>query len=145
MLEVPLFVVTRTSVAPTLPAGATAVICVSLSMLNEVASVEPNLTAVAPAKLVPVMKTTRPPAVEPEAGDSPATLGDDAAAKVNWSALDVLDVPPPVVTVTWTVAADCAGLQAVIDVALLTTKYASTLPNFTPVAEVKLVPVISTR
>jgi hypothetical protein len=63
---------------------------------------------------------------------------------VNWSADDVADVPPGVVTVISTVPVP-AGLVAVIEVALFTVyEAAAVLPNFTPLAPVKPVPMIAT-
>jgi hypothetical protein len=41
----------------------------------DVALFAPNLTAVAPVKLVPVMTTLVPPAVGPDVGDTPVTVG----------------------------------------------------------------------
>jgi hypothetical protein len=61
---VPLGVVTVTSTVP-VPAGETAVIEVSEMTLKLVALVEPNLTALAPVTLVPVMVTEVPPAAGP--------------------------------------------------------------------------------
>jgi hypothetical protein len=62
---------------------------------------------------------------------------------VNWSAVDVGEVPRAVVTVTSTAPADSAGETAMIDVSELIEKYvAATLPNETPVAFEKLLPVI---
>jgi hypothetical protein len=43
--------------------------------LKEVAAVEPNLTAVAPVRFVPVTVTEVPPAVEPEGGLTEVTTG----------------------------------------------------------------------
>ena len=64
---------------------------------------------------------------------------------MNWSAADVADVPPAVVTVTSTVPLP-AGDVAVIDVAELTVKLvALTAPNFTAVAPVRVVPVMVTN
>ena len=71
---VPAGVVTVTSTLPAAPAGATAVIEVAELTVNNVAAVAPNLTAVAPLKLVPVMVTRVPPAVEPLAGLRPVTV-----------------------------------------------------------------------
>ena len=48
-----------TSTVP-LPWGTVAVICVSLSTVKAVASVEPNLTALAPVKSVPLIVTVPP-------------------------------------------------------------------------------------
>ena len=57
---VPAAVVTVTSTVP-IPAGEVAVIWVALLMVKEPAALLPNLTAVAPEKLVPVMVTLVPP------------------------------------------------------------------------------------
>jgi hypothetical protein len=48
--------------------GETALICVSLSTVKDVASAVPNLTAVAPVKLRPLMTTLVPPAAGPLSG-----------------------------------------------------------------------------
>ena len=62
-----------------------------------------------------------------------------------WSAAEVAEVPPGVVTVISTVPVP-AGLVAVIEVSLLTVnEVAAVLPNFTEVAPVKPVPVIATE
>ena len=55
--EVPLLVVTRTSTRPAVWAGATAVIEPSELTVKLAAAVPPKLTAVAPEKLAPAMKT----------------------------------------------------------------------------------------
>ena len=57
----------------------------------------PNLTALALARFVPVIVTTVPPSVGPDAGLMPVTVG--GAAYVYWSAALVALVPPAVVTV----------------------------------------------
>ena len=63
---------------------------------------------------------------------------------MNWSAADVADVPPAVVTLTSTVPVP-AGDVAVIWVAELTvTPVAAVAPKVTAVAPVKPVPVIVT-
>ena len=72
--DVPPGVVTVTSTVPD-PAGATAVMEVADTTLKEVAAVEPNLTAVAPVRFVPVTVTEVPPAVEPEGGLTEVTTG----------------------------------------------------------------------
>jgi hypothetical protein len=77
--DVPLGVVTVTSMVSAPCGGATAMICVSELMLNELDCTVPNATAVAPAKLLPVMVTTAPPAVLPDEGLMPVTTGADAA------------------------------------------------------------------
>jgi hypothetical protein len=76
--EVPLFVVTRMSVVPAEPAGATAVIWLFESMLKLVAEIVPNLTAVAPKKSVPVTTMVCPPPVAPVAGPTAVTVGAEA-------------------------------------------------------------------
>ena len=64
---------------------------------------------------------------------------------MNWSALDVADVPPTVVTRTSAAPALLLGLVAVIDVALLTVKLvAAVMPKVMPLALLKLVPVMVT-
>src|SRR5262249_25381663 len=60
MALVPPAVVTVTSTVPT-PAGEVVVIWVALSTVKEPAALLPNLTAVAPEKLVPVMVTAGAP------------------------------------------------------------------------------------
>ena len=67
-------VVTVTSTMP-LPAGELAVIEVALLTLNEAAFAPPNLTAVAPVRLVPVMVTEVPPRVVPLMGAIAVTVG----------------------------------------------------------------------
>ena len=60
-------VVTVTSTVP-VPAGAVAVTWVAEFTIKPVAAVVPNLTPVAPVRLVPVMVTEVPPAVGPRSG-----------------------------------------------------------------------------
>jgi hypothetical protein len=65
---------------------------------------------------------------------------------VNWSADEVAEVPPAVVTVTLTVPADSAGDVAVMEVAELTvTAVAVMVPNITVAEEVKPVPMMVTE
>ena len=78
---VPPPVVTAMSTVP-LPAGEVAVIEVELLTVNDVALVLPNLTAVAPVKLVPVMATPVPPVVGPEFGFTLVTVGAVAATQL---------------------------------------------------------------
>src|SRR6516162_5634439 len=74
MALVPPAVVTVTSTVPT-PAGEVAVIWVALSTVKEPAALLPNLTAVTPEKLVPVMVTLVPPDVGPVFGLTLVTVG----------------------------------------------------------------------
>ena len=71
---VPPGVVTVTSTVP-VPAGDVAVILVELTTVKVVAASVPKCTAVAPVKAVPVMVTEVPPAVGPEVGLTPVTVG----------------------------------------------------------------------
>ena len=56
-------------------AGAVAVIDVLLTTVTPVAAVPPRLTVAPARKPVPVMVTGVPPAVVPEAGETPLTVG----------------------------------------------------------------------
>src|SRR5262249_60404699 len=70
---------TVTSTVPT-PAGEVAVIWVALSTVKEPAALLPNLTAVTPEKLVPVMVTPVPPDVGPVFGLTLVTVGGPTCA-----------------------------------------------------------------
>ena len=70
----PAGVVTVTSTRP-LPAGEFAVIEVAVLTVNEAAAAPPNLTAVAPVKLMPVIVTPVPPAAGPLFGATAVTVG----------------------------------------------------------------------
>src|SRR5689334_5730017 len=87
---VPPGVVTVTSAAPD-PAGATALICPELTTENDVAGVEPKVTAVAPVKLLPTTAMLFPPAAGPVDGLSELTVGRGAAQ----IAIEPI-TPPPV-------------------------------------------------
>jgi hypothetical protein len=67
--------VTVTVTAPTLPAGAVAVIWVGLTTTTFVAALLPNVTVAPAAKFVPVIVTDVPPAVVPVLGDTLVTVG----------------------------------------------------------------------
>ena len=73
--DVPPAVVTVTSTVPVAPAGEVAVMDVAELTVNPVALVAPNLTAVAPVKLVPVMVTVVPPPDGPDVGEIEVTVG----------------------------------------------------------------------
>ena len=62
-------VVTIISTGPNLLAGGVQVIVVSLTTLILVATVLPNVTALAPVKYVPVIVTLVPPSVLPDDGE----------------------------------------------------------------------------
>ena len=70
------FTVTVTVTAPALPAGVVAVICVPLTTTTLVAAVPPNVAVAPVAKLVPVIVTAVPPAVDPLFGATLLTVGD---------------------------------------------------------------------
>jgi hypothetical protein len=67
-------VVTLTSTTP-VPAGDVAVIWVAELTVKPVAAVAPNVTAVAPVKLAPVIVTVVPPAAGPRVGEIEVTAG----------------------------------------------------------------------
>jgi hypothetical protein len=67
--------VTVTETAPALPAGVVAVMVVLFTTTMLVAAVAPNVTVAPAAKLVPVIVTAVPPAVEPLFGDMLVTVG----------------------------------------------------------------------
>ena len=108
----------------------------------EVAAVPPKVTADVPVRLVPVSTTFAVvELVVPWFGDTDVKVG--GAPYVN--ADDVVPVAYGLVTATATAPAACAGVTAVIEVALATVKdTAATPPNVTAVAPEKLVPLIVT-
>jgi len=71
---VPPGVVTVTSIVPSAPAGAVAVMVVAL-LTVKVAAVAPKSTAVAPVKLEPVIAIEVAPVLGPELGLTPVTVG----------------------------------------------------------------------
>ena len=112
--------------------------------VNEAAAVVPKCTAVAPVKVVPVIVTGVPPAIGPDVGETALTVG--SATNLKWSAGEVAEVPPAVVTVTSTVPAAWAGEVVVILLLESTVKEAAAVvPKCTAVAPVRWVPVIVTR
>jgi hypothetical protein len=72
---VPPAVVTKTLAGPAVPAGVVAVIEVALTIDTLAAAAPPILTPVAPVKFVPVIVTDVPPAVVPDDGLTPVTVG----------------------------------------------------------------------
>ena len=124
-----------TETLPEEPLPTTAVIEVALTTVNEVAAVPPNVTAVAPVKLVPVIVTVTPAAAA--VGVNDVIVG---AAMVNPV---FVAVPPGVVTEI--LPADPLPTTAVMLVALTTVNdVAAVPPKLTAVAPVKLVPVMVT-
>src|SRR2546423_253552 len=85
--------VTVTSTVP-VPAGATAAIDVAIVTMKLLASADPNLTDVAPVKLVPVIVTRVPPASAPLAGLTLTTDGgDETAAKLCLAPAETAETP----------------------------------------------------
>jgi hypothetical protein len=108
--------------------------------MKEAAAVELNFTAVAPVKLVPVITTEVP--TGPEVGVKLVTNGVELTVKEEALAAET---PLALVTVIVPVVVPVAT-TAVIEVAELTMKEAAAVElNFTAVAPVKLVPVITTE
>src|SRR5258708_20924111 len=141
MALVPPAVVTVTSTVPT-PVGEVAVIWVALLTVKEAAALLPNLTAVAPEKLVPVMVTLLPPDVGPVFGLTLVTVR--AGTQLN-SSLQIMSLVPSSLDTNTSTVPTPAGEVAVIWVALLTVKEAAALlPKLTAVAPEKLVPVMVT-
>ena len=129
---------TRTPSTPD-PGGVTAVILLSLTILNDFALSSPKMTLVAPVKPDPVSVTDVPPLAEPDAGEIWVTTA--GAMKVTWSLALAALVPNGVVTVTSTVPGCSAGVTAVICESLTTVKLvAARAPNLTAVAPVNPVP-----
>jgi hypothetical protein len=63
-----------TAILPVVPTPGIAVICVALTTKKDWAGVPPNVTPVAPVKLVPVIVTVVVPE-QPEAGENKLTVG----------------------------------------------------------------------
>jgi hypothetical protein len=78
-VPVPDGVVTETFTAPTLPggvaAGGVATMVVAVKTVKLVAALPPNVTVVAPVKLVPLTVTTVPPRVVPLLARTDVTVG----------------------------------------------------------------------
>ncbi len=136
LLAVPPAVVTATRPAEA-PEGTVVVICVGEFTVNA-AGTPLNLTAVAPVRFVPVMTTEVP--AGPLVGANDVIVGGGTTVKTT----ALVAVPPAVVTVIEPVTA-AKGTVAVIWVAEFTTKVAKKPANFTAVAPVKFVPVMTTE
>ena len=106
---VPFGVVTVTSTVPATSAGETAVIDVADFTLKLLALIWPNLTAVAPVKLLPVMATDVPPVTRPLTGFSLVTLGGCRVANV----LSLPNPVPPAFVATIRKWYDVLGLRPV--------------------------------
>src|SRR5439155_5410873 len=137
LLAVPPGVVTE--IAPVVaPAGTVAVTCVAEFTVNVVALVPLNFTDVAPVRFVPVITTLVP--TGPLVGEKLVIVG---AGAVTVKLLALVAVPPGVVTEIAPVVAP-AGTVAVTCVAEFTVNVVALVPlNFTDVAPVRFVPVIT--
>ena len=141
--DVPPLVVTVTLTFPALanrPAETKAVSCVELPTVAE-SAVGPKFTVAGPVKFVPVTVKVKagPPAVA-ELGFKLVIVGNGGAM----GKLTAPDVPPEVVTVTFTfpaLAIRVAGTRAVSCVVLFTVALRAFAPKFTVAGAVKLLPV----
>src|SRR3989442_1657961 len=135
--------VTMTSATPAAWAGVVALSCVALTKLTPVATAPPTVTVAVASKFVPLIVIAVPPLVGPEVGLTPVTVGGGGAMYMNWSAALVALDWPPTVTITSNVPATCAGVVALICVALTTlTLVAGVPPTVTVALASKFVPVI---
>src|SRR5438132_5815243 len=137
--------VTVTLTAPAACAGVVAVIVVLLTTLTPVAALPPTLTIAPAAKLLPVMVTSVPPFVDPDAGATPVTVGAGTDAVYVKPLASIPLCASGLATVTFTAPAACAGVVAVIVVLLTTlTPSAALSPTRTVAPVAKLLPVIVT-
>jgi hypothetical protein len=134
-----------TSVVTVACEGATAVIKMSELTMKLTAGTLPNSTWLAPVKPLPVIASAVPPAVLPEVVSRLVTAGTAAVDAVNWSALDVDDVPLGVTTVICQVPAGKPGAVAMMALSEIIVKLvAAVLPKLTALAPVKPVPRMAT-
>jgi hypothetical protein len=68
-------VVTATATEPAAPGGVSALIVFASTTTTLVAGLPPNVTLVAPVRLVPVIVTGVSPSVVPNPGETPVTVG----------------------------------------------------------------------
>ena len=98
------------------PAGAVAVIDVSLFTVNDVAAVAPKATAVVPVKSKPVIVTDVPPAVGPLVGLTPVMMGvqvEPAGRHVGFAVVVGPPVPTSVAEMPSVCGTACGRLQVV--------------------------------
>jgi hypothetical protein len=135
--------VTTIETVPAPSAGVTALICVVLLTVTDVAATLPNTTVASAWKPVPVIVTVVPPLVSPEVGETLLTVGG-GAVKVK-AAASVADCEPGFVTVIETVPAVDAGVTACSSLPLTNvTMAAATPPKLTPAPLSNPLPVIVT-
>jgi hypothetical protein len=138
-------VLTVTSTAPAVEAGLLAWIQVSLDIPDQlVAGIPPKVTKVTPVRFVPLRVTSVPPEIVPFSGEILVIDGPDAKVKASFVATKP-PVPENVVILTVAFPATCAGVIAVIEVAVeVPTMVAAVLLKVTELAPVRFVPVIVT-
>jgi hypothetical protein len=141
-VAVPALTFATTSTAPAACAGVVTVIVVDVLPVI-VAAVPPNVTDVAPLRLVPVITTpVCPPPTGPLFGTMLLIVGVAGAVYV----YPFVEVAVPALTfaTTSTAPAACAGVVTVIVVDVFPVIVAAVPPNVTDVAPLKFVPVITT-
>jgi hypothetical protein len=124
--------------------GVWQVISVEETTVTDNAAVVPTFTVAPDTYPVPVTVIDTPPAIDgDESGLTAVTVG--TGSKLNSSAELVAEVPPPVVTVMFTVPADSDGEVATILTDESTVYVEAALePKSTAVAPVRFVPLIVT-
>jgi hypothetical protein len=133
--------VSTTSTTPADFVGVCTVTEVALTLTIDEPAVPPNVTADVSVKLVPVIVTVVPPAVDPLTGDTESIVGVPTYVKPLVSVAE----PPGVVKTTFTAPAACAGATTVTEVALTLVKVVPAEPSkVTAVVPVRFVPVIVT-
>src|ERR1019366_2768871 len=108
--EVPPEVVTVISVCQAGSAGDTAEMEVAELTTKLEAAVAPKLTALAPVRLVPVIVTEVPPALDPELGLTPVTVGGGTAVP---EALMRTATPPETPAGLWA-AVGCTAAETLV-------------------------------
>jgi hypothetical protein len=138
---VPSAVVAVTLTAPAAWAGVVAAICVPVPLTTTFVAGEPPKDTEAPARFVPVKVTDVPPAVVPDVGVIPVSVGAEACGATCVNVTAPL-VPAAVVAVTLAGPAAWAGILAVIRVpAPLTTTFVAAEPPKDTEAPARFVPV----
>ena len=137
--------VTATGTAPAACDGVTTLIDMLLVTLTLEPAMPPKVTPAPLTKFVPLIVTAVPPEVEPEFGETDVTVGAGAGAVYVKPPVNVPLCPSEFETTTLTLPEECAGVNAVIEVALTTfTLVAAAPPIVTTAPEEKFVPVIET-
>lgn len=137
-LAVPPGVINDRGLAPTDPAGVTAVTVVGDKIVTDVAAAPPTVTEVVPMRFVPPRVIVVPPVVGPELGVTDEMVG--AGAKYV-KPLGRLAVPPEVVTETIFGPTLPGGVTAINVSALTTaTAVAAAPPIVTEVVPIRFVP-----